>query len=136
MTRVARNYGATMLGLALVLVLASGPAAPQRDDGADEERSCINLREIDHTRVANQDTILFYMRGGEVYRNDLQTSCPNIDSEQRFMYRTTLNRLCDNDVVTVIDDVGFGFMPGASCGLGKFRPISEDEAEDLSESAR
>jgi len=82
--------------------------------------SCLR---IDRTRVADENTILFHMRGGDVYRNDLETRCPNIESEQGFMYRTTLNQLCDSDVVTVLDDIGFGFMPGASCGLGNFRPI-------------
>jgi hypothetical protein len=76
------------------------------------------------------------MRGGDVYRNDLPNRCPNLEFEQRFMYRVTANRLCDLDVITVIDDVGFGFMPGASCGLGKFEPISAEEAESLTEDRR
>jgi hypothetical protein len=123
------------LTLALAVVVASGPAAPQRrDDG--EERTCINLRQVERTRVANEDTILFYMRGGGVYRNDLSTSCPDIEREERFMYRTTLGQLCNTDVITVLDDVGFGFMQGASCGLGKFRPISEEEADALRERRR
>jgi hypothetical protein len=71
------------------------------------------------------------MRGDDVYRNELPNACPSLDFDERFMDRVTLNRLCDVDVITVIDDAGFGFTAGASCGLGKFRPISEEEAQDL-----
>jgi hypothetical protein len=124
-----------MLTLVVASALVSAPVPAQRGD-ADEERDCINLREIDRTRVANEDTILFYMRGGDVYRNDLPNRCPNLDFDERFMYRVNLNRLCDTDVITVIDDVGFGFMPGASCSLGKFRPVTDEEAEDLTEPRR
>ena len=130
-----------MLTLVVAAALVSAPVPAQRGDGArsdraDEPRDCINLREIDRTRVPDEDTILFFMRDGDVYRNDLPNRCPDLDFDERFMYRVSLNRLCDSDVITVIDDVGFGFMPGASCGLGKFRPISEEEAEDLSAQRR
>jgi hypothetical protein len=84
----------------------------------------------------DEDTILFYARNGDVYRNDLPHACPSLEFEDRFMYRTALTQLCDVDVITVLDDVGFGFMPGASCGLGKFQPIGEEEADDLAEQDR
>ena len=42
-----------------------------------------------------------------------------------------LNQLCDVDVTTVLQDVGFGFLPAASCGLGKFQPIEAQAAEQL-----
>ena len=126
-----------MLTLVAAAALVSTPVPAQRGDGArgadaDEPRDCIDLRGIERTRAPDEDTILFYMRGGDVYRNDLPASCPDLDFDERFMYRVSLNRLCDSDVITVIDDVGFGFMGGASCGLGKFRQVSEEEAEDLS----
>ena len=128
-----------ILAIAVAIGLVSAPAAPQR--GRDvarvaETRDCINVRDIDRTRVADPETILFYMRGGDVYRNDLSSRCPSLAFDERFMYRVTQNRICDLDVITVIDDVGFGFLPGASCGLGKFRQISEDEAQLLAADRR
>lgn len=129
-------HGPTLLALAVAAALASAPAATQRVDDAEEARDCINLMSIDRTRVPDEDTILFYMRDGAVYRNELPNRCPNLDFEERFMYRVTMNRLCAVDVITVLDDVGFGFLPGASCGLGKFQPISAEEAEHLTEERR
>lgn len=124
--------------LACTALLTGWPAASQRSesDEPDDVRSCIDLMQIDHTRVADDDTILFYMRGGDIYRNELPNRCPTLDFEERFMYRVTLNRLCDLDVVTVLDDFGFGFVPGPTCGLGKFSPISEEEAKALIEQRR
>jgi hypothetical protein len=105
-------------------------------DGVDgEARDCVELMRIDRTEVADDDTVLFYMRSGEIYRNELRSSCPTLGFEERFMYRTSSSRLCDIDVITVIDDVGFGFLPTASCGLGKFEPIAETTAEDLTDRA-
>jgi hypothetical protein len=126
-----------MFAIGAATALASAPATSQRGDrDADEARDCITLMEIDRTRVADDDTILFYMRGGDVYRNELPNRCPTLDFEERFMYRVTTGRLCSVDVITVIDDVGFGFTPGASCGLGEFEPISEEEADELTEERR
>jgi hypothetical protein len=120
------------LVLAALAALAGVPAAPQ-PPGAEAAgtRDCIDLMRIARTRVADEDTILFYLRGGEIYRNDLPSRCPNLDRDERFMYRVSLNRLCSLDTVTVLEDVGFGFLPGASCGLGKFRAIDKEEADGL-----
>jgi hypothetical protein len=132
--RVGRS---AIFAMGAAAALASAPATSQRGDrDADEPRDCITLMEIDRTRVADDDTILFYMRGGDVYRNELPNRCPTLEFEERFMYRVTTGRLCSIDVITVIDDVGFGFMPGASCGLGEFEPISEEEADELTEERR
>ncbi len=120
---------------AMVLALAASPITAQ--DGHDDDtapgatRSCLNLKEIDRTSVVDNNTILFYARGHDVYRNDLPHSCPELRNEQRFMYRVSLAQLCSNDTITVLEDAGFGFLPGPTCGLGKFSPITEDEADAL-----
>ncbi|HEX6997184.1 MAG TPA: hypothetical protein VF322_03505 [Gammaproteobacteria bacterium] len=133
-----RGASATPATLALALMalaqagLPPHAAAQEGEEPASTEvRNCIDLRSIDHTRVVDDDTLLFYMRGGGIYRNDLPNRCPQLASEERFMYRVALNQLCDIDVITVLTDLGFGFMPAASCALGKFQPISDDLAERL-----
>jgi hypothetical protein len=47
------------------------------------------------------------------------------------MCRTSLSQLCDVDIIIVLIDIGFGFSPGVSCGLGTFFPISEETARQL-----
>jgi len=116
----------------LALAPLTGFATEDADDSAVER--CISLRAIDKTDVVDDNNILFYMRNGDVYLNRLPHRCPGLKRERTFMYRTTMPRLCDVDIITVLDQAGFGFMPGASCGLGRFYPISEDEARMLKES--
>jgi hypothetical protein len=98
----------------------------------DGER-CIDTRRISRTDVIDEHNILFYMRGGVIYRNYLPSKCPALAREKRFSYRTTTSRLCDIDVVNVLYDYGSGLTRGPSCGLGKFYPISKDEAQALRE---
>lgn len=108
-------------------------AADERND-QDAER-CIPLRNIVTTDVVDDSNILFYMRGDKVYLNQLSHRCPGLRSEKTFMYRTSLSELCDLDIVTVLYNRGFGFTPGASCGLGRFYPISKDEAKAMKDAA-
>ena len=98
---------------------------------SEEMVNCVSLTQIDRTRVVDDHTLLFYMRNDDIYRNVLPHRCPGLDNQQRFMYRVPITQLCSVDVITVLDDLGSGFMPGASCGLGKFQPISETMAEEI-----
>ncbi len=86
-----------------------------------EPRNCISLTTISHTRVRSESVIDFYMRGGQVYRNTLPSSCPGLAFEERFTYRTSLNQLCAVDTITVL--YASGPQQGATCALGPFQPI-------------
>ena len=46
-------------------------------------------------------------------------------------YRPTGNRLCDLDMITVLDSFGSGLQPMATCGLGKFMVPGADVLEPL-----
>jgi len=74
-------------------------------------------------------------KNGDLYRNQLPYRCPGLALHDTFMYRTSLNQLCHLDIITVMDSIGFGLSPGASCGLGHFYPITEEQAEKLREMA-
>ena len=123
--------GAAGLGLLVSRVAAQNDA----DDIDREIKNCINLNQIDHTDVIDDDTILFFMRGREIYENDLPNKCPELRSQDKFMYRTSGWQLCNVDTITVLNDLGFGYRQGASCGLGKFAPISEEAAQELKQLA-
>jgi hypothetical protein len=129
----ASRYAA--LGFVAIWVsLASGArdAAAQRvEEGDGKPVNCIALNRVERTSVVDDDTILFYLNGRDVYRNDLPHRCPTLASEDTFMYRVTTTQLCSVDVITVLENIGSRFMPGPSCGLGAFTPISTEEAEAL-----
>jgi hypothetical protein len=121
----------------LLVTASRGIAQDGRSDGksSSDVRDCINTHLIDHTEVVDDNTILFVAKTGDSYRNDLPNRCPELRSEQRFMYRVTTSQLCSTDTITVLNQDGFGFTPGPTCGLGKFAPITADEAADLEQKA-
>lgn len=122
--------------LAAVLYLAAFDAGQAQDPQAGEERDmsavqCVRVTNIDAIDIVNDRTLIFRMRGDEVYRNDLPHSCPGMRRNDTLMYRTSVGQLCNVDIITVLEDWGFGFAPGASCGLGMFHPITEEIADEM-----
>jgi hypothetical protein len=115
--------------LALAAALAATPAGAARDKDAwkaakpaGEPTNCVQLTRIRETRVRDDRTIDFYMLGGQVLRNTLPQSCPGLGFEERFSYSTSLSQLCAVDIITVLRTGPIG--RGASCGLGKFQPVT------------
>lgn len=127
------------LTLAVTLLAAAGAVLAQdEDEGEERDMSavqCLRVVDIDGIDIVDQDTLVFRMRGGDVYQNDLPHRCPGLRRNDTLMYRTSVGRLCNVDVVTVLEDWGFGFSPGASCGLGMFHPITAEIADELMRAA-
>jgi len=128
-----RYFTVTTAAIALLLPItaafagarANGDAA--RDSWKEakpvgEARSCVPLTQIRETRVRDNQTIDFRLNNNTVLRNTLPYSCPQLGFEKRFSYSTSLSQLCSTDIITVI--VGSPPQRGASCGLGKFQPIT------------
>ena len=96
-----------------------------------EGERCISVSRLRSTHAVDDRTILFYMRGGETYLNQLRYNCPGLKLRNRISYKVMAGRLCSVDVITVLESFGGGLSPGISCGLGQFYGISEDEARFL-----
>ncbi len=88
---------------------------------AGEAVDCLPLRQIRRSEVRDERTIDFFTGGRRTYRNTLPNSCPGLNLERAFSYRTSLTQLCSVDIITVVSRTPGG--PGASCGLGKFQPV-------------
>jgi hypothetical protein len=117
--------------LSLVAAAAALAACTAQADRAEEVRapaavavgepvSCIETSLISDTRVHDDRTIDFEMRGGRLYRNTLPYRCSSLGFEERFGYKTTIGRLCSTDTITVLQSGGIN---GPTCGLGRFVPI-------------
>ncbi len=111
--------------------VAAADSAESYEEIDREPVKCISPSRIDRTEVIDARTVLFYMRGRDIYRNQLSRDCPQLVREKRFSYELSTNRLCDVDVITVLEYWGTQLRKGVSCGLGMFYPITEDEAELL-----
>jgi hypothetical protein len=128
------------LALALVLSVAGiGTSVAQDDvnepDDAEERdldsEHCVRINDIEKIDIVDADTLVFRMRRGKVYKNELPHRCPGLRSNDTLMYRSSVGQLCSVDVVTILEDWGFGFAPGASCGLGMFEPITAQIADEM-----
>jgi hypothetical protein len=120
----------TMLPIAATFVIVA-MSARSVIAAESEPTTCVELTRIDHTRVVDDQNILFYMRNGDIYSNHLSHPAPEIDRNRPFMYATSIGRICKGDIITVLENWGFGFTQGASTTLGRFEPIDEARASSL-----
>ncbi len=91
--------------------------------------SCLQLHNIQESRVRNDRVIDFRTSGKKWYRNTLPYSCPSLGFEEAFSYSTSLSQLCSVDIITVLNRTGGGLNSGASCGLGQFQPVELSKAQ-------
>ena len=132
------------LSLLAVAAMAFGlTALPAFADTGDhtaqdtaDEKNCIPLQRIRNVDVLDHERILFRMRGGDHYLNTLPHPCPSLRRNKPIMYRTSLSSLCSLDSIRVLETYGGGYYPGASCGLGEFTPISDEELKALKDESR
>ncbi|MBA4354339.1 MAG: hypothetical protein C0409_06565 [Novosphingobium sp.] len=125
-----------MTSILLATAALAGCAAPdgnqpsRKGRGSDvpavrivgEPVSCIQLQSIRESRVRDDWTIDFRTNGNQWYRNTLPNRCNGLGFEQAFSYATSLSRLCNVDIITVISTAG-GPINRGSCGLGEFTPV-------------
>ena len=91
--------------------------------------NCISTTRIRHTYIVDDRTIIFYMNQQKVFVNQLPYRCPGLRSARAFSYRLSVAALCNVDTITVTRTMGSGIETGPTCGLGKFRPVTREEAE-------
>jgi len=108
---------------------ATPDAAPAPATGAEGTGTCIPLQRIESTKVLDDQTILFELRGNETLVNRLPHRCPGLGFEKSFGYKTSISQLCSQDIIWVVTHMGSGLDRGASCGLGRFEPYVAPETD-------
>lgn len=127
-----RSFAAMFVVASTLLATMTTVADNDNNESTESDsKRCISLARINSTHVLDDSNILFYMLGKKVYRNQLPHKCPGLARADSFMYKTSLSQLCNLDIITPLDNIGFGFVQGASCGLGKFSPIDSERAKEL-----
>jgi hypothetical protein len=124
-----RMPGSLMMRIAHAVVLATGLSLPVAALAAvtpakpiGPPQNCVQIANIQQTRVIDNKTIDFIMKDGRVLRNTLPNSCPPLGIMKSFGYKTSQAQLCNVDIITVITQ-GAGPVRSNSCGLGMFTPI-------------
>lgn len=125
---VLRLALAALASLPLAGCMATeGPRYADRDDVpparvTGEPVNCIQLSSINTTRVRDDRTIDFLRGSNRGWRNTLPNTCPGLATQDGFTYDTSLGRLCNVDIINVLERAG-GLRRGVGCGLGRFVPI-------------
>jgi hypothetical protein len=109
----------TALSLFCISILFSSNVLAQSkaDKYLGKRTLCLDLVNIRNTRILDDQTILFSTYGEKVYINRLPASCFDLRNSDAFSYETSLDRLCRQDIIEVVENPP---GQGSKCGLGKF----------------
>ena len=98
--------------LMLAAAMALQPIAAFADSGPNR---CLEVYQIDHTKVVDDQTILFYLKGGTVLKNTLSSRCVGLKINSRgFTYVALNDQICGNLQPIKVNDTG------EICELGAF----------------
>lgn len=106
-------------------------AIAQEADDADKDMSCISTSSIKQVDIIDNSNVVFRTGVNDYYLNTLPRVCNGLKLNDSITYSTSTNRLCNVDVITVMDKAGPDFHTGPSRGLGYFASISKEEIDEL-----
>lgn len=103
---------------------AAPAATPDPTVGAPGP-DCLELYQIDHTEILDDNTILFHMKGKKTYVSKLPYRCHGLKFEDGFAYTTSITKICGKvDIIKVL-------RRGNSCPLGAFYEYVKPEKDAL-----
>ena len=127
---LALSVAATgLLGLSAVTPSPADEVADELE-GIDVDR-CIRVRSLRSTKIVDDLNIIFYMVGRKTYHNILPRQCRGLAREDRFGYEARSGNLCDLDTIRILYQTGTTMQQGNACRIGKFHPISREDADAL-----
>ena len=101
---------------------AECPSGEQTVSDTDQPTPCIMISRIDHIEVLDDQTILFHMIDGKVWKNVLPFPCVGLKFEGGISYDTSIDQLCREDIFTVIHRE-------TTCGFGEFHLVSDGSGQ-------
>ncbi len=128
--------GKPLLGLAALAAMSVAAFGVAQASNSNDERvlagyektgdetSCLSLSRVSKSDPIDDYAILFELRNGDVYLNELPSVCVGLARNKRFSFKTTQNRICSGDTIIVANPVGRDI---GACGLGTFAALAEIE---------
>ena len=110
------KIASTLLAIAVGSIgVAMADTAPAVATDAD---ICLDASHIDHTVVIDDRTILFYMRGNQIWKNTMRQDCPSLKFQRAFSEEIRGGQVCSNrQMIRVLGT-------GVRCSLGGFTPYT------------
>ena len=98
---------------ALFCALVASSAVSAQTAASDPHSVCLHMRDVDHSQSVGDKVLVFTMRNGQVWRNQLKTPCPGL-STYGYSERLFSDEVCANQQIIHVLRIG------ASCVLGDF----------------
>lgn len=112
----------SLLIAALTIGLAS--VAQAQDTSASHGSICLRTMDISNTTTPNDKTILFHMRGGKVWRNDLRGTCSGLRFYGFAYTATPPGEICGNlQIIRVL-------KTHSVCSLGPFTEVPKAASDN------
>jgi hypothetical protein len=130
----------TALGLTATaifsLLISSGPSGAAEPEAKSSDAPpgmeyCLSLIRIRDSKILDSEHVLFTLTDKSMYLNTLPKKCAGMDPGDAYTFRTSLNSLCNQDVITILRPGGHGMLPGVSCGLGMFERVTREQVDAL-----
>jgi hypothetical protein len=111
--------GSAVAVIPALLLSAAIPVQAQNEPSGPSNTVCLDPQFIQNTQAVNARTILFKMKNGEVWRNDLARPCPDlVNTGSGFTHLVHVNRICANVQEFEVNATGM------VCRLGPFTKVS------------
>ena len=95
---------------------------------AGEPVSCIDTHRIRSSRIIDRTAIVYELSGGQLYVNRPEAGASSLDRFDVMVTRQFASRLCDVDVVELVDSGGR--MTTGLVFLGDFVPYARPQTRD------
>ena len=93
---------------------------------------CLRVTDYEQVDVLNDQALIFWGRGDKVWLNRLRTRCIGLRKNSTLRFDLHSTQACDMDTVAAIDNFFLRWQKvSGDCALGKFEPISPQQAEVL-----
>ncbi len=79
---------------------------------------CISGTDIESTSVPDDNTIIYHLRNGQVWKNTLKATCPQLKFEHAFTEVIRADQVCANAQMIRVHETG------SICALGDFTLVS------------
>ncbi len=97
-----------------------------------EPQRCLSTSRYRDVEIINDRYLVFEGLGGRAWLNELSHDCPGMRPGRVLRFDITTGQLCAMDSVTAIDrSLMLYTRVSATCSLGKFQPISSEQADAL-----
>lgn len=104
-------------------------ASALEPDGNSQPVSCLPDTAYTDVEVINSELLLFHGLGDRMWLNQTRQACLGSRIDPVLAFDMRHGRLCHLDSVAVADNLGGNWSTGAGCSLGKFAPVSPEQAE-------